>query len=72
MKSNDEQSDLCELEQVTSKTKVHADNCLAFWLQIPLFALEKFCPASFRKAELLIRLIPGGIGTELSCVDLPF
>ena len=33
-KSNGEQSDIRELEQVTSKSQLQTDHCLTTWLQI--------------------------------------
>ena len=60
-KSNSEQSDLCDLEQVTLKPQLQVHHYLTTWLQIWYYGeYPKGC--RLRKAELLIRLPPREIG----------
>ena len=64
-KSNGEQSDLCDLEQVTLKPLLQVHHCLTTWLQIWYHSLllEMISEKDrLRKAELLIRSPPRGIG----------
>ena len=58
-KSNGEQSDLCDLEQVTLKPQLQVHHCLTIWMQIwyhSEIASEK--GRALRKAELLIQRPP--------------
>ena len=65
-KSNGEQSDLCDLEQVILKPQLQAHNCFTTWLQIWYHSLlwgdSIRKGAQLRKAELLIRSPPRGNG----------
>ena len=61
-KSNGEQSDLCDLEQVTLKLQLQVHHCLTTWLQIWYHSLlwgdSIREGADLEKAELLIRRPP--------------
>ena len=65
-KSNVEQSDLCDLEQVTLKPQLQVHHYLTTWLQIWYHSLLRGDSIRkrrrLRKAELLIRRPPRGIG----------
>ena len=69
-KSNGEQSDLCDIEQVTLKPQLQAHHCLTTWLQIWYHCLiwgdSKRKGADIEKADLLIRRPPRGNG-EINC-----
>ena len=64
--SNGEQSDICDLEQVTLKPQLEADHCFTTWLQTWHHSLQWGDSirknSRLRQAELLIRRPPRGIG----------
>ena len=70
-KSNGEQSDLCDLEQVTLKPQLKADHCLTTWLQIwyhSLRSIEKGADLEKRNCLLGVQTVELGKLTSTSTI----
>ena len=74
-KGNSEQSDLCDLEQVTLKPQLQVQHCLTIWLQIwyhsLLWADSIRKGANLEKQNCLSASIPRNWGNKLSASSLP-
>ena len=73
-KSNGEQSDLCDLEQVTLKPQLQVDHCLTTWLQIWYHSLLRGDSirkgVDLEKQNCLFCVHPAVIGTLTSFSSL--